>query len=54
MCDARQVCDQMSCARCGYVWDVNDPEPPACKTDAQQHSSARDEQLALARRILQA
>lgn len=29
-CDARQYSDQMSCARCGTAWDVNDPEPPKC------------------------
>lgn len=29
-CEARQYSDQMNCARCGLVWDVNDPEPPVC------------------------
>lgn len=29
-CLARQHGDQMICADCGLVWDVNDPEPPTC------------------------
>lgn len=32
MCKARRYSDQMQCGRCGYVWDVNDPDPPKCKT----------------------
>lgn len=31
-CKARQISDQMSCARCGLLWDINDPDPPECKT----------------------
>lgn len=27
---ARQYSDQMSCAACQLVWDMNDPEPPVC------------------------
>jgi len=30
-CKARQFSDQMQCGKCGLAWDVNDPEPPACK-----------------------
>lgn len=30
-CKARQFSDQMVCEPCGLRWDVNDPEPPACK-----------------------
>jgi hypothetical protein len=26
----RQQSDQMTCTHCGKVWDMNDPEPPAC------------------------
>lgn len=30
-CAARQGADQqMHCARCGFTWDIDDPEPPAC------------------------
>ncbi|QDP67026.1 MAG: hypothetical protein Unbinned3138contig1000_68 [Prokaryotic dsDNA virus sp.] len=29
-CQAVQVSDQMACRPCGLVWDMNDPEPPAC------------------------
>lgn len=28
----RQYSDQMHCYHCGKQWDVNDPEPPECKT----------------------
>lgn len=31
-CQARQYSDQMICGRCGLQWDVNDPDPPTCKT----------------------
>ena len=31
-CLARQYSDQMLCGICGLAWDVNDPEPPECKT----------------------
>lgn len=30
-CEARQYSDQMQCGRCGYAWDINDPDPPQCK-----------------------
>lgn len=32
-CKARQVSDQMVCNECGYVWDMNDPDPPTCHLD---------------------
>jgi hypothetical protein len=32
-CQARQYSDQMCCGKCGLEWDVNDPEPPACKPE---------------------
>ncbi len=32
VCYARQHSDQMVCGKCGLQWDVNDPEPPKCKT----------------------
>ncbi len=30
-CKARQYSDQMLCV-CGLAWDVNDPEPPECRS----------------------
>lgn len=30
-CAARQYSDQMTCHKCGLVWDMNDPEPPECR-----------------------
>lgn len=34
-CQARQYGSEMHCAKCGLVWDTNDPEPPECQTDRQ-------------------
>lgn len=33
ICEARQFSDQMVCEHCRTVWDVNDPQPPACKRE---------------------
>lgn len=33
-CAARPGADQqMHCGRCGYVWDLDDPEPPTCRDE---------------------
>lgn len=34
-CKAVQYSDQMHCAACGLLWDVNDPDPPPCKAEAR-------------------
>ena len=34
-CKARQYSDQMECARCGHIWDINDSDPPECLTSKQ-------------------
>lgn len=34
-CQARTSGTERHCHRCGYTWDLNDPEPPTCKTDKQ-------------------
>jgi len=31
-CQARQQSDQKPCERCDLVWDMNDPDPPQCRT----------------------
>ena len=31
-CEARQYSDQMICGRCCLAWDVNDIDPPECRT----------------------
>ncbi len=31
-CKAKQYSDQMLCGRCGLAWDVNDIDPPECRT----------------------
>jgi hypothetical protein len=41
-CQAKRHSDQMVCHECGLVWDVNDPEPPACP---QKAASSPDEPL---------
>jgi hypothetical protein len=45
-CKAFQQSDQMVCHRCGLIWDMNDPEPPACglttevsQLDVQEYKS---------------
>lgn len=39
-CEARQVSDQSVCQRCEFVWDVNDPDAPQCKTEQEVGRSA--------------
>lgn len=34
-CQSIQYSDQMQCGRCGYTYDVNDPDPPECVTDEE-------------------
>ena len=31
-CQARVLGDQYHCDRCGVVWDINDQDPPDCRT----------------------
>lgn len=35
MCQAYTVGQDKFCDRCGFVWDINDPEPPVCITDME-------------------
>ncbi len=30
-CRARRESDQLVCRQCRLAWDVNDPDPPACR-----------------------
>jgi len=30
-CKAVQYSDQYVCNECGFIWDMNDPDPPECK-----------------------
>lgn len=46
-CKARQYSDQMNCKDCGLVWDVNDPEPPACNKKARRMTNNAAKALAL-------
>lgn len=49
-CHARQHSDQMLCGRCGLAWDVNDPEPPACKVPPAPRTDPKVRALVLAAR----
>lgn len=40
-CKAQQHSDQMTCT-CGNVWDMNDPEPPTCRTVAPTFDESCD------------
>lgn len=40
-CEARQVSDQMNCARCGLVWDMDDPDQPECRIKQAAEASLR-------------
>ena len=34
-CEAKQYSDQMYCGKCGFTWDMNDPDPPKCLSSKQ-------------------
>ena len=51
-CTARQYSDQMNCHRCGLVWDMNDPDPPRCKTDEQLRREAGTEWISRIKQCL--
>lgn len=40
-CKAMQMSDQKVCRACNLVWDMNDPEPPACKGAAKAEEFAK-------------
>ena len=48
-CVARQYSDQKICTRCELMWDMNDDDPPKCKTDKQiryaKSMAARDQAM---------
>jgi hypothetical protein len=31
ICEATVKGSEYHCGRCGYVWDIADPEPPTCR-----------------------
>lgn len=41
-CGAKRYSDQMQCGKCGLAWDVNDPEPPACRPIKQPNWHEQD------------
>jgi len=51
-CKARRENDGMCCHRCGFTWDVNDPNPPECKTDKQLRTVAIDNALSQSMKLL--
>ena len=34
--------DEYQCAKCGKTWEVNDPEPPPCKTGGEYLAEIRE------------
>lgn len=53
ICKAIQYSDQMQCGTCGLAWDVNDPEPPACKPIRRvKQSSWKDQDKKRGREVL--
>lgn len=44
-CEARRYSDQYICHKCGFIWDVNDKAPPACK-------STREREMAKIKKVL--
>lgn len=46
-CHARQHSDERYCHRCRLRWDMNDRDPPACKSDAEIKADAKAEKARL-------
>ena len=44
-CQARQQSDQKRCERCNLLWDMNDLDPPECKTPHDIAMDAMRKQL---------
>ena len=50
-CAARQGADQqMRCTRCGYAWDLDDPEPPTCRDEPVQKPKVKKPRKGRARK----
>lgn len=41
-CKARRYGDEWHCNSCGYVWSVDDNDPPTCKDGKQLFREAAD------------
>ena len=46
MCQSYTRGQDNHCDRCGYVWGINDPDPPQCKTDKQIKDEAVAKRIA--------
>lgn len=44
-CGSRRENDQLVCRQCGLAWDVNDPDPPACRMPPTETPKAREPKL---------
>lgn len=42
MCHATRINDQMHCGKCGMQWDIDDPNPPACRETKPIHAARRE------------
>lgn len=45
-CDKVTIGQQFFCNRCGYTWDINDDEPPRCKTKGELQAERNRRSLA--------
>ena len=51
-CEAETVGQEHACTRCGFVWDINDPDPPRCKTNNELLVERNNRQLTKLRESL--
>ena len=51
-CSAWTRGQEKYCNRCGFVWDISDPEPPKCLTDTEAQAVLNDLRLMKLRKDL--
>lgn len=51
-CEAYQASDQKVCTRCGTCWDMNDDDPPPCKTAQELYAEQHLKGIASVRQVL--
>ena len=51
-CESEVIGQEKACVRCGYIWDLNDPEPPTCKTKNELSVERNNRHLAKIRKDL--
>ncbi len=51
-CEASRMNDQKFCQRCGVVWDIDDDDPPKCKTASEVQKQINTRGMALVREVI--